>query len=371
MMNPDGSAVHVHNAARPISRWTLVGWGAVGLVCWPFVLLALLGIFAVSTRPMGRRRPGLRMAARLSFGLAVAACIVSALGVAGAEVAAGGLALLTGPLFWGHLLSLTRPASQIRQEVLGVGALIGSIFLMPIIFLGAGGHQGFFVVGAIITLFGSAITLPALLWVMNRFWRSSATPEEVRNSILRRCQALGFEEVLDGQQPWNEGMWLLGFRKGRRAELKLDIRRAPGQVTVEALLPEWPKDATARVRREGEAGGQLLYDPLLSRLLIIENLPGADNILSGLHEPLLAILHAWPDSAIRDGRIRVVMPSPPFIPGQSGADRQTPRWIGVFILEQLAAAVDLADLLAPRLLERFPRCSTEEILAPWRAKQST
>ncbi|MFT5683849.1 MAG: hypothetical protein ACI8RZ_004781 [Myxococcota bacterium] len=363
-MNPDGSAVHIHTAARPVSPKSLVAWVMVGLLCWPVPLLALLGVFAVSTRSQGPRRFGLRMAARIFAILAMASMIANNAGVLSTPIPGVGFGLLTWPLLWGHLLTTTRSGSRIRQEVLVVGALISTLLLLPILTLGVAEAR---LVGAVSALAGLAVTFPALLWVMDRFWgASSATPDEVASSLRRRCLELGFTEA-----PWSDGLWLLGHRRGRRTEVRLETRLAPCQVSVAAFLPEWPDGAVARVRREGETGGVALSDPLLARLLIVEGLPDADYILSGLHEPLLSILHAWPDSEIRDGRIRVVLPGPPFAPDQAEETRQTPRWMGVFVLEQLTAAVDLADLLAPRLAPQFPRSITEEVLAPWRDKQTT
>jgi hypothetical protein len=364
-MNPDGSAVHVHGAAHPITGRGLVVWGVGALLCGPLVSVALLGVFVSATRPHGPRRPGLRMAARLCALLAGVAMLAGGLGVSGAWAVAAVAGLLIWPLLWGHLLTLTRPGSRIHHEVLGVGALISALPLGLIAVLMEAGLSLDSIV-AFTTLLGMAVILPALLWVMDRFWQASgATPAEVEESLRRRCLELGFEEA-----PWPDGLRLLGHRRGRRTELRLQTRLAPARVIVEALLPEWPEGGGAGAPRAGEGGGQTLSDPLLARLLIVEGLPGADRILDGLHEPLLAILHAWPDSAIRDGRIQVVLPGPPFSPGAAGEARQTPRWMGVFVLEQLTAAVHLADLLAPRLVPELARCTTEEVLAPWRQRQT-
>lgn len=370
MLNPDGSAFHVHKAAQPVSRTTLVGWAVVGVICWPGSLIALIGILFLSTRPVpGRRQPGLRMATRASFLAAIPLWLVGgAFSLPALTLIGAGLALMTWPLLWGHLLSLTRAGSRLRQEVLGIGVLVSTTLMSPMLLWALEPSMSMTLepaaAAAMAILVSLALVVPALLWVMDRFWTSSsATAAELQAAVLRQCEPLGFQQAAH-----RDGLWLLGHRRGRRVELKVETRISPPQILAEVLLPEWPEGATARVRRAGESGGQSLSDPLLARLLIVEGLPDADRVLADLHEPLLGILHAWPGSVIAEGRILVHMPGPPLAADRVGEARQTPRWLAVFVVERLAAAVELANLLAPRLVR--PRSVAET--SPVRpAKQPT
>ncbi|MFT5680309.1 MAG: hypothetical protein ACI8RZ_001215 [Myxococcota bacterium] len=228
---------------------------------------------------------------------------------------------------WRFLLGMTRPGTPLHRSVqwpgwvmvamLAVGGLLG---MGPLLVSGdpfvSGPLTVMMAAAVLLVLCGNGLLL-LLLRGLTRVWMKGA------GKPTAHIQAIS--ELAHAQGMTTSGTERRLTVKAPDLTIEVDFAQAPARILITAPLDDLPLDLSVRARREGDLPGVSMGDPMLGELLLVtaDDPEAARRHLSGLHEVLLANLHAWPGSTLSGGMLRVEMTGPPFHPpGQVRPERK-------------------------------------------------
>lgn len=264
------------------------------------------------------------------------------------------LAGAVAPFFlWLFLLGMSRAGSPLRRRLAwgGLGfALSGMLLTGCTVALFA--FAAFSVATPqwgmllMMVLGGSGFAVPVLSFLMvilslSDFWPTNAgTPQEHIDAVAQQLK----QDGLHVSRLPHELYATAGDTK-----VHFDLSQSPTQVTIQCPLPDLPAGLMVRARKEGESSNVLTQNPIVDSLLYIsaDHPAEAVALLDGLHEALLANLHAWPDSFIANGMLHIQMQGPPFHKPNKKTQNQPPsaESSAQAISEQVRAAQDLVHQL--------------------------
>lgn len=158
---------------------------------------------------------------------------------------------------------------------------------------------------ATLLILGGYALLMLPLWQLTGIWAKGAgKPVEHVVAIDSRLQALGMTTASTGRRL---------TAKAEDLTVEVDFAQAPASIVISAPV-DLPPDVSVRIRRDGDPAGVSMGDPMLGELLLVtaDDHDAARRRLGGMHEALLANLHARPGSTLSRGVLRVEMTGPPF-----------------------------------------------------------
>ena len=261
--------------------------------------------------------------------------------------------LLIPVAFWGFLRGMTRPDSALREQVHGPGMLMNAMLtasavgvfsslLYPALLSST---AGFTMLGvSILLLLGAHLCLLLPISQLSQFWTAGAGRSEEHIAAVcahLRGEGLTVQDSIRSLTAQGSGL-----------TVEMDVLQAPAMITIRYPLDALPSGLRVCARRPEDPPGVSLTDPMLGDLLYIEaDDPGeARRLLGGLHEDLLANLHAWPGSVLCEEGLRVEMTGPPFVaPGRVQA-KETPN--AQHTVAALTAQLDNVRRLAAVLQQR-------------------
>ena len=356
---PDGDIERMHIPSNGIPTWgntalligTLCATGGLGY------LWLLAQIYRVTHSPWGRRLTA-RWWARVLPVLAAVATGAAFLFKLPWLMTLPALCVLLAPTaLWLFLRGHTRPGSTQRRIVhrsgmamhavtaIGMlscvgsvmhGTLTGSDALFPLFFL------------SLMMMMFAHVPLLFSLRALSQFWKVGAgRPGTHISAVASALRSRGLiVQAGDRQLTTADGV----------LTVTMDVSRAPASIVIEQHIEGLPPGLTVRARQPGDEPGLDLGDPLLRELLVVtaSDEAAARQALGGLHELLLANLHAWPGSALEHGRLRVEMTGPPFVPpGQVRQEQSDATGTVQALTSQLATMQSLVEALRPRLDHRL------------------
>ncbi len=348
---PDGDLSRLHLNLQGIPPWGVAVMGVM-LMCvgGPLFQLWLFWIFyRITASPWGRHwtaRWWSRALPPLAFATFLAAILT---GMPYLLVPTVLLLVLVPVALWRFLCGMTRPGSDLHRAIRWPGVLmsallsVGTVMGGGLLLLGdltSGNLMGV----ALLLLTGAPLLLLLPLGQLPRLWqRTAGQPTAHIDALEARLRPLG----------------QITHRTDRRLAMRLgditieaDFAIAPAQILLTVPLPDLPDGLSVRARRPDDPPGVSLGDPMLGELLLVtaQQPEAARRLLSGLHEELLGCLHAWPDSTLADGVLRVVLLGPPFHPPGRIRPETPPdaRDTVAVLSEQLDSVRRLTDALQRR-----------------------
>ncbi|MEL6343330.1 MAG: hypothetical protein AAFV53_09340 [Myxococcota bacterium] len=362
MASASGNARRLANVFHPIASF--------GLFCILFFIYAFIPLFAIFA--LTKTRSGtFSLPAILARGITVLGPVLFFF-IAGAQVerlispemgdllfglTALGVPLiaLTGIVV--HLRRFMRVGSQHRRRFDRVALLTAAAVVAPLL------AAAFSSEAAVVTG-----TLSLLLWLgwlpwramklVGALWTLETTPEQ----LAVRCAAwvrIQLPELTVHQQFGT--LQIIGSVDGVNLRARLDFDRVPAQLIINVPANVLPADLQihARTPADSRGTGVKLSDMLLSELLVVDVPAGvdADALLDGLHDDLLSVFHAHPESSLRHGWLSVqvndltqVTAPTPTIPGPSEEEQIEQR-----VAQHLVDAARIIRILKERLDESRSR----------------
>ena len=214
--------------------------------------------------------------------------------------------LLPGHVALDRLLRATA-ASALRATLPLVALVVAAIGLAPAAELAAGASAALVV--AELVLIG--LTWLALLRASAAVAREPAlqNPQRLPQPVEAWAAAL--------QERWGlrldeapGGLVAAGGVGGQGIRVEVELATHPAQVRIDRTLgaaaQRWPA-LRLEARQPSASGGVALPDPILGRLVAARGIEAGDAaaLLGDQHEAVLGVLHAWPESVVRGGVVRL------------------------------------------------------------------
>ncbi len=350
---PDGDLARMHVDLKGMSFWGAVAVAVVASCVGGFFFQGWLMwmVYRITGSSQGRwwtARWWSRALAPMGMVVGLAALLTQSAWVL---VPSAVLVGLIPVALWRFLLDMTRPGTEMHRSIkrpgwvmtamVSAGAVLGIVPMMMSgsVFDSAIGGEVLSI--STLLILGGYVLMVRPLWQLTGIWAKGAgKPVEHVEAIDRHLRSQGMT---------TSGTARRLTAKAADLTIEADFAQAPARIVITAPV-DLPADVSVRMRRDGDPAGVSMGDPMLGELLLItaDDPDAARRRLSGMHEALLASLHARPGSTLSGGVLRVELTGPPFHNTdqvQLEERKPNPRGTVAALEEQLEAARQLVGAI--------------------------